>query len=89
MRSRVVGTRYPVQVANLSTDVSVLCLFRSGDTRSRSFLRCVLPWSGFPLLRPLGCTPAEAQSLRLFAAVAAAAVCLVVSGHSSTLTCSN
>ena len=48
-----------------------------------------LPWSGFPLLRPPGCTPAEAQSLRLFAAVAAAAVYLVVSGHSSTQTCSN
>ena len=48
-----------------------------------------LPWSGFLLLRPPGCTPAEAQSLRLFAAVAAAAVCLVVSGHSSTQTCSN
>ena len=30
-------------------------LFRSGDTRSRSFLRCVLPWFGFPLLRPPGC----------------------------------
>ena len=40
-------------------------------------------------LRPPGSTPAEAQSLRLFAAVAAAAVCLVVSGHSSTQTCSN
>ena len=40
-------------------------------------------------LRPPGCSPAEAQSLRLFAAVAAAAVCLVVSGHSSTQTCSN
>ena len=48
-----------------------------------------LPWFGFPLLRPLGCSPAEAQSLRLFAAVTAAAVCLVVSGHSSTQTCSN
>ena len=48
-----------------------------------------LPWSGFPLLRPPGCSPAEAQSLRLFAAVAAAAVCLVVSGHFSTQTCSN
>ena len=48
-----------------------------------------LPWSGFPLLRPPGCSPAEAQSLRLFAAVAAAAVCLVVRGHSSTQTCSN
>ena len=24
-----------------------------------------LPWSGFPLLRPPGCSPAEAQSLRL------------------------
>ena len=46
-----------------------------------------LPWSGFPLLRPPGCSPAE--SLRLFAAVAAAAVYLVVSGHSSTQTCSN
>ena len=54
----------------------MLRLFRSGDTRSRSFLRCVLPWSGFPLLRPLGCSPAEAQSLRLFAAVAAAAGCV-------------
>ena len=48
-----------------------------------------LPWTGFPLLRPPGRDPAEAQSLRLFAAVAAAAVCLVVSGHSSTQTCSN
>ena len=43
--------------------------------RSRSFLRCVLPWSGF-LLRPPGCTPAEDQSLRLFAAVAAAVGCV-------------
>ena len=70
------GTHYPVQVANLSTDVSVVRLFRSGNTRSRSFLRCVFPWSGFHLLRPLGCSPAEAQSLRLFAAVAAAAGCV-------------
>ena len=68
----------------------MLRLFRSGDTRSCSFFHCVLPWSGF-LFRPLGCSPAEAQSLRLFAAVPAAFVwlCLMVSGHSSTQTCSN
>ena len=66
----------------LCTSLLSLSTFVWGDRGS-------LPWSGFPLLRPPGCSPAEAQSLRLFAAVAAAAVYLVVSGHSSTQTCSN
>ena len=76
----------------LSTDVSVLRLFRSErHCVWGSFHRFVLPWSGFPLLRPpvsalppklSRCDSSQLSPLRL-------AVCLVVSGHSSTQTCSN
>ena len=83
-----VRSRWGLEFLSGFTGVWMRSWLRSGDIRSRSFLRCVLPWSGF-LLRLPGCTPAETlcdspqlSPLRL-------AVCLVVSGHVSTQTCSN